>query len=62
VKERHHLEDVGAVGRIILKLILEVCGESVWPGFVCLRTGTNAGLLWMRQWTFGFYKMWGINW
>jgi hypothetical protein len=29
VKERHHLEDVGAVGRIILKLILEVCGESV---------------------------------
>ena len=27
-----------------------------------LRTGTSGGLLWMRQWTFGFHKMLGISW
>jgi hypothetical protein len=29
---------------------------------MCLRIGTDGGLLWMRQWTFGFHKMREISW
>jgi len=30
--------------------------ETVWPAFKWLSTGTSGGLLWTRQWTFGFLK------
>jgi hypothetical protein len=29
----------------------------IWP-----RTGMCGGLLWMRPWTFGVHKEWGISW
>jgi hypothetical protein len=30
-------------------------GEG-WNGFTWLRIGTSGGLLWMRWWTFGFWR------
>jgi hypothetical protein len=30
---------------------------SAWSGFTWLRIRTGGGLLWMRQWNFGFHKM-----
>jgi hypothetical protein len=32
------------------------CGGGVWSGFTWLRIGTVGGLLWMRWWTFGFWR------
>jgi hypothetical protein len=29
---------------------------GVWSGFSWLRIGTVGGLLWMRWWTFGFWR------
>jgi hypothetical protein len=29
----------------------------VWTRFIWLKIGNNGGLLWMRQWTFGFYRI-----
>jgi hypothetical protein len=29
---------------------------GVWSGFTWLRIGTVGGLLWMRWWTFGFWR------
>jgi len=34
----------------------------VWTGFSWLRTGTRGGLLWTRQWTFGFHRRQGSFW
>jgi len=34
-------------------------GKGVW---IWIRIGTRGVHLWMRKWTFGFYKMWGISW
>jgi hypothetical protein len=34
----------------------------VWIGLGWLRIETVGGHLWMRQWNFGFHKMWGISW
>jgi hypothetical protein len=33
----------------------------VWIGLILVRIGPSVGLLWKRQWTFGFHKMWGIS-
>ena len=41
---------------------LQQMGSGVWNGLIWLRIGTSGGLLWMRQWTFGFHKMRGISW
>jgi hypothetical protein len=34
----------------------------VWTGSNWLRIRTSGGLLWTRQWTFGFHKMVGSSW
>jgi hypothetical protein len=31
-------------------------GGGVWSGFAWFRTGIIGGLLWMRWWTFGFWR------
>jgi hypothetical protein len=31
-------------------------GWGMWSGFTWLRIGTVGGLLWMRWWTFGFWR------
>jgi hypothetical protein len=31
-------------------------GWRLWSGFTWLRIGTGGGLLWMRWWTFGFWR------
>jgi hypothetical protein len=33
-----------------------------WTGLIWLRIGTGGGFLWMRWWTSGFRKKWGISW
>jgi hypothetical protein len=45
-----------------LELILEKQNGKLWTGFNWLRTGTSGGLMWTRQWTFGFHKRRGISW
>ena len=61
-----HITDVnmlgpGVDGRIILKWIFYMLdGARTW--LIWLSIGTGGGLLWMRWWTFGFHKMWGIFW
>jgi hypothetical protein len=54
-KEKYHLEDRGVDGRMVSKWTL---GRLVWgvSGFTWLRIGTIGGLLWMRWWTFGFWR------
>jgi hypothetical protein len=61
---RNHLEDPGVDGRIILKWIFR---EVLWrerarTGTIWLGIGTCDGLLWVRWWTFRFYKMRRISW
>jgi hypothetical protein len=34
----------------------------VWTELISLRIGTSGGLLWTRQWTFGFHKILGSSW
>jgi hypothetical protein len=34
----------------------------VWTGFIWLRIETDGGLLWTRQWTFEFHKLFGSSW
>jgi hypothetical protein len=41
---------------------LRVVGWGAWTGSIWLRIGTGGGLLWIRWWTFGFHKVWGISW
>jgi hypothetical protein len=33
-----------------------------WVGLICLRLGTSWGLLWTRQYTFGFHRMLEYSW
>jgi hypothetical protein len=30
--------------------------------WIHLKIGAGDGILWIRQWTFGFYKRWRISW
>jgi hypothetical protein len=45
--------------RIILRWIFRNWDVGVWTGLS--RLGIGGGHLWMRKWTFGFHKMWGIS-
>jgi len=45
---REHLEDLDVDGKTILERILRKYSESVWTGFIWLRTGTSGRLLWTR--------------
>jgi len=36
--------------------------EGAWAGLICIWTWAGGGLLWMRQWTYGFHKMREISW
>jgi hypothetical protein len=56
------LEYPGVEGRIIIKWILKKWNGMVWTRLIWLRIGAGGGLLWMREWTFRFHKMWGISW
>jgi hypothetical protein len=56
------LEDPYVDERIILRRIFRKWEVGVWTGSSWLRIGTGGGHLWMRKWTFGFHKMWGISW
>lgn len=45
VKERNQWEDLGVVGRMTLKLIINKRNESVWSTLSWLRIRASGGLL-----------------
>jgi len=53
---------MGVGGRIILKWILEKYGRKLWTRCIWFSIGASSGLLWIRQWTFGFRKKRAIYW
>jgi hypothetical protein len=61
LKERDHLEEP-YVDRIILKWIFKRWDGDMYWTVMAQERGTGDGLLWMRQWTFGFHIMRGIAW
>jgi hypothetical protein len=59
---RDQAGDLDIDGTIILEWMLgKVCGK-VLTAFVWLRIWRSGGLLWTRQWTFGFHKINVISW
>jgi len=47
-------------GRILLKRIPRLVGREKVHLFFWFKTGTSGWILWARQWTFRFHKMWRI--
>jgi len=41
---------------MILKGTFEKYGVRAWSKFKWLKIVSNSGLMWTRQWTFGFHK------
>ena len=56
LRERDHLGDPDADGRIILRWIFRKWEGVVGTEWSWLRIGTGDGHLWVRWWTFGFQK------
>jgi hypothetical protein len=50
------LKDQRVDGRMGSIWTLRRLARGVWSGFTWLRIGTVGGLLWMRWWTFGFWR------
>jgi hypothetical protein len=48
VKGKHHFEDQGVGGRVILKYFLEKQNGILWTDFIWLRTEISDWLLWTR--------------
>ena len=61
LKERYHLGNLAAEGRMMLKWILRIQEERAWAKFIWLRIGTSEGLLWKRGRTVTFHKIQGIS-
>jgi hypothetical protein len=40
-KQRHHVEDLGIDGRVVLKCILKKLSEMVWTAFIWARIGNT---------------------
>ena len=62
LRERDHLEDPGADGRIILRWIFRKWDVGAWTSSSWLRTAAGGGHVWMLWWTFGFHKTREISW
>ena len=45
LRERDHLEDAGAYGRIIFRWIFRKWDAEAWTGFIWLMIGTGVGHL-----------------
>ena len=58
---KNHWGDLDVDGRIILRWIFGKW-EVLETGWSWLRIGTDGGHLWIRWWTFGFYKVRGVSW
>jgi hypothetical protein len=57
-KGRGHSEDWGVGGKMGSEWILGRLVGDVWSGFNWLRIEAGGGLLWIRWWTFGFWRQW----
>jgi hypothetical protein len=55
-RKRTTLKDQGVDGRMGSKWTLDSMVGMVWNGYTWLRRGIAGGLLWMRWWTFRFWR------